>query len=390
MIGEFESLARQIESLRLDAQVAIEHRGLHREDGHASAKVMVRHVAKLPNGEATVREQTVRMRRDLSEIATALGAGTLGVAQARLLAKVHANTRVRAAMVDAQPWFLSQAAALSFHDFQQVVRTWERLVDDDGPTPPNERNHENRNASIRQDPVDLSVDVSGSYGSMQGVSMLEIFEHYIEAERLADWEKARAEHGDDATVTHLPRTEAQRRADAMWQLFQDAASAEASAVPPDWVHNVVWGEDTYQVMLAQLDGAEVELDPFVARCETINGHPLDPYEAAAHSLLHKVRRVVVDAMGTVIDQGQARCFTGSARHAVKLTSTCCVWPGCQVVVDQCQIDHIEEYTSGGLTNPGNGAPLCGRHNRLKNNGYRVWRDPAGGWHTYRPDGTEIL
>ena len=30
------------------------------------------------------------------------------------------------------------------------------------------------------------------------------------------------------------------------------------------------------------------------------------------------------------------------------------------------------------------------HSRRKEHGYVVWRDPAGRWHTYRPDGTEIL
>jgi hypothetical protein len=43
----------------------------------------------------------------------------------------------------------------------------------------------------------------------------------------------------------------------------------------------------------------------------------------------------------------------------------------------------------GLTDGANGAPVCGRHNRLKNTGYRVHRDQHGYWHTYRPDGTEI-
>ncbi|MCU1354766.1 MAG: endonuclease, partial [Acidimicrobiales bacterium] len=44
---------------------------------------------------------------------------------------------------------------------------------------------------------------------------------------------------------------------------------------------------------------------------------------------------------------------------------------------------------GGETNPHNGGPACGRHNRYKQHGYTVHRDPDGPWHTYRPDGTEI-
>ena len=34
-------------------------------------------------------------------------------------------------------------------------------------------------------------------------------------------------------------------------------------------------------------------------------------------------------------------------------------------------------------------PACGRHNRLKSQGYSAHRDAHGMWHVYRPDGTEL-
>ncbi len=49
----------------------------------------------------------------------------------------------------------------------------------------------------------------------------------------------------------------------------------------------------------------------------------------------------------------------------------------------------ESVRTGGSTNPGNGAPLCGRHNRTKEQGYRNVRDQLGDLHVYRPDGSEI-
>jgi hypothetical protein len=33
--------------------------------------------------------------------------------------------------------------------------------------------------------------------------------------------------------------------------------------------------------------------------------------------------------------------------------------------------------------------MCGRHNRLKERGYRVFRDENGDWHTLDPHGVEI-
>ena len=44
----------------------------------------------------------------------------------------------------------------------------------------------------------------------------------------------------------------------------------------------------------------------------------------------------------------------------------------------------------GVTNPANSGPTCGHHNRFKTRGYTTRRDPHGRWHTYRPDGTEIV
>ena len=47
------------------------------------------------------------------------------------------------------------------------------------------------------------------------------------------------------------------------------------------------------------------------------------------------------------------------------------------------------WSQGGRTDPGDGAPACGMHNRLRNKGYTVSRDPTGHLRVHRPDGTEI-
>jgi hypothetical protein len=236
----------------------------------------------------------------------------------------------------------------------------------------------------------MSWMMHGTFGSEMGGSISEIFQHYLHAETLADWEKARAELGDAAAADNLPRTIQQRRADAFWQIFQDAAANPNGGVPIGFVHNVVWTQEAYEEMLRRLAGAEsTPLDSTNVPCRTLDGAPLDPYEMAANSLVNQVRRVVVDAGGVVIDLGKARTFTGSARLAVQLADSQCTWPGCWVPVSECQIDHTVEHSKDGRTNPQNGGPLCGSHNRVKQRGFSTRRDPSGEWHTYRPDGTEI-
>jgi hypothetical protein len=102
-----------------------------------------------------------------------------------------------------------------------------------------------------------------------------------------------------------------------------------------------------------------------------------------------MRRVVTDAAGVVIDLGRARFFTGGARLAVQLSEQHCPWPGCTVPSSRCEIDHTVDHSRGGRTDPGNGGLFCGKHNRWKQKGFAVWRDPTGAWHVLRPDGTEI-
>ncbi|MGI8755370.1 MAG: HNH endonuclease signature motif containing protein [Acidimicrobiales bacterium] len=127
------------------------------------------------------------------------------------------------------------------------------------------------------------------------------------------------------------------------------------------------------------------------RCSTLDGHPVEAREAVAQALIGHIRRVVVGADGVVIDLGRLRrTHTGSAQLAVRLSSMFCYWPGCNVRVTDCQTDHLTPWARhGGRTDPGNGAPCCGRHNRFKEHGHTVRRGGDGRMHVYRPDGTEL-
>ncbi|MCF6746394.1 endonuclease, partial [Blastococcus sp. KM273128] len=45
---------------------------------------------------------------------------------------------------------------------------------------------------------------------------------------------------------------------------------------------------------------------------------------------------------------------------------------------------------GGETSLENSGLLCERHHTKVHHGFTIVRDAEGRWHTYRPDGTEIL
>ncbi len=170
-------------------------------------------------------------------------------------------------------------------------------------------------------------------------------------------------------------------------------AASRSSRDPDTTTNIVIDLDTFERECAKAAGARVpDVDPFDTTrvCRSANGIQLNASQAVAHALTGHVRRVVIDAAGTVIDLSRrVRLFSGSARDAAIIQSTRCIWPGCWLRASACEADHLHPYGEGGRTNPGDGAPLCGRHNRWKQKGYRTRRDPDGTWHTTRPDGTDI-
>ena len=389
-LREIEVLRRRVDASATALVGAIEVAQLHTDDGHSSARVMAQHHAKLSGSEAKAREKTSRACRNLPDLESAWQHGEIGTDQMHLLGRVHANQRVAPAMEARQDEFLSNANNLSARQFEAATRQWERLIDEDGPEPANERTHNNRNAHLGQNPWDGSWELTGFFASLQGAEMREVFDHFIDAEFQADWAEAKARLGDAVTSADLQRTTPQRRADALHRIFHNAATAPGGAVPPGWVHNIHWSASAYQEMLDAIDtDRPPKFDPDDFMCQTPNGHNIDACEAATNSLFAHIRRMIIDTNGVVIDLGRARRFTGSARTAALAGHTCCIWPGCTVPATACDIDHLHEHGKGGATNPQNGAPLCGRHNRWKQKGFTIRRLPDGTWHTTRPDGSQL-
>jgi hypothetical protein len=221
----------------------------------------------------------------------------------------------------------------------------------------------------------------------------------VQAEWHADWDWTVAQFGDAACTALMPRTDPQRRADAMTRIFADAASREPGATAPEPVVNIHVDHATATDILTEANLLpERAHDPFEhtepletdRRCHTDNGHPIDPHTVLRLMLEHYVRFVILNETGIPTHWGdKRRLFTGKARQAVMSLSTRCTHPGCRVRARRSHADHTIEHSRGGPTTPDNGGPRCLRHNLIKNHGYTVHRDRQRRWHTYRPDGTEI-
>ena len=409
MVRELEVVGRKAAALAIQVHSNIDERGLYATDGHSSAKVMVRHLGRLSAEDAHRRSQAARALADLPCVAAALAEGRIGMSQVTVIARAHANVRVRR-LLCAQDAALARSAAMDpFDEFEDKVSAWVRLMDVDGARDRNQRTHENRDIRLHQD-LDGSWHLAGGCASLQGAELDTIHRHFLDLERAADWAEARDRLGDAATVHDLVRSESQRRADA-WSAMSRAAASAISGGNPAIVTNIVVDRDTFERECSRFAGVtpeppdptfdpQPETDPDRGhparrpRSHTLDGHWVEPTEAVAAALIGQVRRVVMGSDSVVTDLGRrSRLFTGSAALAVRLASRHCYWPGCWVPVTDCQIDHLRPWSEpggpGGRTDPGNGAPACGRHNRLKHHGYAAHRDAAGRIHVTRPDGTEI-
>lgn len=391
VLRNLDMAGRRIEMLIAETVAVAQQTGAYREDGHKSAFSWVRAVCNWSAGRARAAVQTAEMVHAVHKVGDAARSCAVGVDQLRRLAALYANPRAQHLFPDSADLLLTHATGLWFDEFKITARRWEDLADEDGAHRSHTWEHDHRDARVNVVGDRVYVDARGDASA--GAIIEEVFSRFCDAEFQADWEQALSTSGDQTRLTDLARTPGQRRFDALLAMCVAAAeSGRAGRIEP--LVNIVVDMETYEHHLAKAAGVHVSpLDPRTVdrrRCETIGGHPIDPADVLAATMIGHVRRVVLDSAGVVIDLGRKRrLFTGAARDAVLLGDRWCTWPGCGLRSGRCQIDHSQPWSSSGETRPHNGGVDCGHHNRWKQRGYRAWRDPDGRWHLYRPDGTEI-
>jgi hypothetical protein len=223
----------------------------------------------------------------------------------------------------------------------------------DGAHKSAEQAHAGRTAGIVEVGEEIMLHARG--GLAQGAVMTEILERFCDAEFSADWDATVARHGDTACYALMPRSDAQRRFDAMYAIFERAAATAPDATAAVPLVNLVLDVPTLKAYLDGTGETAVPADPRLRRSETTGGIPVPPGDVVAAMMWGQVRRVVVDSAGVVINMGRRRrLFTGNARQAVLLQSSRCVVAGCAAPIRRCQADHLTEWGHHGLTDGANG------------------------------------
>lgn len=133
------------------------------------------------------------------------------------------------------------------------------------------------------------------------------------------------------------------------------------------------------VYLDQLDRI-VDGDGEEVIIELSNGAVMSGAQYIQRALSYHGEAVLVHPLEGPIDAFRTQRVANDKQRAIlKARFRHCVWPGCKVPFDECQIHHIESWRGGGMTNLDNLVPLCVYHNGLNQD------DPAGPAHRGRID-----
>ena len=387
---------------RLDAEMAAiiaegERRNIAAVDGHHSMKGWLRANANWSNAHVSRSRKLAKTVTALPAIGDALAAGRIGVDQADELARVATNRRVADQLPDSINILLIQAEQLSFEDARTCLRRWQALADLDGAHRDREMSHERRTATVTE--IDGALYARATGGTAEVAAELEaIFNQALESEFRVDVAERTRLHGPDTPASLLPRTDAQRRFDAMTSIFRRCVAVPADAKTPAPLVNIIVDQRTLEEALARrglvpepTDLANIDFSE--RRCETTSGTVIVPDAVVQAAMQGHVRRIVFNSAGVIIEMGRKRrLFTGAARDAAKLMATSCDFPGCDIPGEHTQVDHLDEYgRDHGSTNPDNSGLGCGGHNRIKHRKhYTAKRHRTGHVIYYRRDGTPML
>ncbi len=276
---------------------------------------------------------------------------------------------------------LQLAKTRTFVEFEALADAWSVMMDPTDPQDIDEQAHDNRRL-VWTDSVAGETHVELSVPTVDWEYVLNGLDALLEKMFADDWDAAaeqqRNEGGEagDLGPEDLPRTDVQRRADALLQLLRRGINRPGDSGVSATV-NIVVDQQTLDDEQNRQAGQPTavrtmdDLDRY--RCETSNGSQITPSQALLLAVGGHIRRVVLNAP-TLEMSSKQRLFTGNLREGILLKHRWCDADGCETRSHRCQVDHVVPASRGGPTNAENGRPLCNpchRHKtRLENLG--IW------------------
>jgi hypothetical protein len=317
-------------------------------DGARTASAWLAARCRMPVESARRRVRLGRALRHMGGVEAAWLAGEIGEAQVRLLAGARTPATAECFARD-ESMLVEQARTLGYGAFARCVAYWGQLADPEGT----DRSAAARFAARR---LHLSETFDGSWaldglldpinGAIVAKALGAIEQEFFQA----DWAEARERSGEDVRASHLARTPAQRRADALVEMAKRSMALPAGARLPEPLFSVLVGYETFAGRV----------------CELANRRVVAPADLARWLDEAWVERVVFDGPERVRDVGvRRRLFAGATKRAVQVRDKECFHPTCEEPAEACEIDHVQPWAAGGLTTEANGRVACGFHNRQR-------------------------
>jgi hypothetical protein len=267
--------------------------------------------------------------------------------KARIPGLIDAFTRDEQLLVDI-------AIEQSHQSFTEAVAYWKQCNAPDDADKHAESQREQREVHLSQSFEGMwfgTVTYDPVAGEIVSTELRRIEQQLFETE----WAETKERLGREPTVMDLPRTPAQRRADALVEMATRSNTAPVNGRRPTPLFTVLVDYETLAGRICELASRTV-----------VTPGSLLPWLDEAY-----VERIVFDGKGRLIDVGvQQRLFRGGKRRGIQVRDRICAHPLCEEPVERCEIDHIEPYAQGGETSVDNGRLLCPFHNRLRNT--RPW------------------
>jgi hypothetical protein len=374
-----------LDAVEAENLAAEERSGAWRVRGARSFAAHRAYELRLPVADVRRSLRRGRALRAMAATRDALACGAISARHADRLARAH-RPEVADAFTEDEAGLVEEARRRPFAEWDRLVDRWEQAADPD-------RGEPTADAQASRRELHASHTIGGM-GRLDGwLDPLGMAEFTTELDRIErrlfeqDWNDARAVHGDRATKNDLARTARQRRADALVEMACRSASCDLDgpAPAPGFVVNIHTDQVTLLDTLARLTGVDpaelpTDLEPGWGMpaghrfCETAAGTTVAPSDMLLAAVCGRVRRVLYDADGELIDHGRARrLFTGALRDAVIARSRTCAAPDCELPAFRCEIDHRRSWADGGHTDARNGQPVCDRDNRWKQRHPELWR-----------------
>ncbi len=199
--GKIEQASRKLDAIAVALVDVVDRNGLYADDGHRSANAWCAYTCRTTRADANRRAGLAHMFRTLDETARCYRAGEVGREQVGLMAKAFRNPRCGHLLAESEDMLLEDERRLNASQFANVMKHWLNMADAEGIRQRHDTLHKNRDMRIIEQ-FDGGFTVDGSYGPAQGALAKELFERFVAVERLADWEAARAEFGDQANATY--------------------------------------------------------------------------------------------------------------------------------------------------------------------------------------------